>query len=213
MKAPNTPWLLLILLSTASLVVKTEASILIDATASTTLGNASFYYSPLYLTDHSGLSTPVSLASTHGNNYAYTMWASGGVQRTGSVLFDFGQVYTLDAMSIWNYNWSAQLDRGVRHFSLDSSVNGVDYGPLLGSTEMTQGTGDASLSPSASLTFSGDLARYVRVNIIDNWGNPDYSGLSEVLFSGTATVPEPRQWIMMSIPFLYVAVRLYRRRY
>jgi hypothetical protein len=212
MQALSTRPFILILLGAASLILRTEAAVLIGATASTTMGNASVFYSPTYLTDRSGLSTPISLTSTHGNSYQYTMWCSGGSQKTGSVLFDFGQVYALDAMSIWNYNWSVLLGRGVRHFSLESSLNGVDYSVLLGSTEMTEGTGSSALSPSAGLTFSGDPARYVRLNIIDNWGDPDYCGLSEVLFSGTTSVPEPRQWIVMSVPLLYAAARLYRRR-
>ncbi|MEM1099443.1 MAG: hypothetical protein AAGH92_11730, partial [Planctomycetota bacterium] len=56
-----------------------------------------------HLIDNSGLSTPVSAASTHGGqaDYYATTWVNNDT--TAQLRFDLGATQTIDGMTLWNF--------------------------------------------------------------------------------------------------------------
>ena len=123
--------------------------------------------------------------------------------------FDLGQVYTLSKMKIWNYNewiadpWQDWTTRGVKSAAIQKSdsLDGT-YTTISG---ITGWDGNGNLARSAYqdpyvdanvLVFpDGTQARYLRIFINSNWGDPEVQspsdkavGLVEVEFW---QVPEP----------------------
>jgi hypothetical protein len=120
--------------------------------------------------------------------------------------FDFGRVYSLDEMWIWNYNcpddyrvlgWSGGTASGMRDVAIEYSVDGVQWKSLKADGypfRLARASGkqwmpatnldDGENSPIA---FEGVRARYVRLSAdptvgVGNWGGPKF-GLSEVRFT------------------------------
>ena len=62
----------------------------------------------------------------------------------------------------------------------------------------------------ATLVALDGAARYVRIDTLTNWGNPSWTGLAEVRFTGA--VPEASTWAMLIAGFGLVGVSMRRRR-
>ena len=162
-----------------------NAALINGVTMTTPMGTFGTYCLPC-LTNGAGLSS-LSLAATHDANYP-NMWLSGGGGPvTGTLTFDLGAVYMLTAIGIWNYNYGAVLGRGVKTMSVDISIDNVLYTTLLGPTVIPLGTG--APIPGHVINLSAVNARYIRFSIIDNYGDLQYTGLSEVQFNTDGLVP------------------------
>ena len=164
-----------------------KATLINGVTTTTGMGTFGSAYCLPCLTNGVGLSS-LSLGATH--SAAFTdMWMSNG-STTGTLIFDLGAVHRLTTVGIWNYNYpgaGSTLNRGVKTMSVDVSVDNVLYTPLLGPTVIPQGT--AAPLPAHIINPLLVNARYVRFNIIDNYGSPNYTGLSEVQFDSEKIVP------------------------
>lgn len=158
------------------------ATLVDGVTASTSMGTFSTYCLPC-LTNGVGLSS-LSLAATHDASYP-NMWMSNA-QVAGTLTFDLGAVNILADIGIWNYNYGGLSSRGVRTMSIDVSFDDVVYTPVLGPTVIPQSAGGPVSCHVINL--SSVNARYVRFNIIDNYGD-SYTGLSEVQFNTAGLVP------------------------
>jgi hypothetical protein len=121
------------------------------------------------------------------------MWLSD-TQPPGELVFDLGGIYKLNAVGLWNYNYSPRLDRGVQQFSIDYSLDSLTYSNVVASSVLTQGTG----SPLTADIFNlgGIEAGFIRLNITSNYGSALYVGLSEVLFD-SQSVPEPTTLLLL----------------
>lgn len=125
--------------------------------------------------------------------------------------FDLGAEYKLDAARIWQYNvdfgMGYSLVRGAKDISLSISRDGVNF------TTITSGVLDKGTGlPLAGQDF--DLlgnARYVRLDLLNNYGDQySWTGLSEVRFISSA-VPEPEAWLMMIAGFGATGIAMRRR--
>jgi hypothetical protein len=166
------------------------AALITGVTATTDMGTFNNgLYSLENLTNGSGLSS-LSETATHNDDFS-NMWISNTDTTTGTVTFNLGNLYSVNSAFVWNYNADCcGLDRGVREMTIETSENGITFNSLLGSVILSQGTGE----PISSDVFNlgNVITRYVRFNILSNYGAPDYTGLSEVQFEGElASIPTP----------------------
>ena len=140
-----------------------------------------------------------------GGNHS-TVWDDGWLAYQGAtnpnparssydywIKYDFGELYNLADMWVWNSNEAGYTDRGLNHVYIDYSTDGSSWSQLGGSQfQFPQASGSSSYAGFAGPDFAGAAARYVLISAVDNWGAGDgYYGLAEVKFniaSGGGTV-------------------------
>jgi hypothetical protein len=167
-----------------------DAALISGVTATTDMGTFNNgLYSLENLTNGSGLSF-LSETATHNDDFS-NMWISNTDTTTGTLTFNLGNLYSVNSAFVWNYNADCcGLDRGVREMSVETSEDGITFNTLLGSVILSQGTGEPISSDA--LNLADVSTRYIRFNILSNYGAPDYTGLSEVQFEGElASAPTP----------------------
>lgn len=178
-------------------------------------------YQPQSLIDGSGLS-----GGLHDANFQ-NMWLSDnaflGVDPYFGVLtFDFGNTITLTSLRLWNYNYPGDsgdaIQRGVQTFEV-LYLSGTDY-LSLGSFNLAEGTGNPLPAQDFNLTAPVNTSS-LRLNLLTNYGDRDYIGLSEVQFFSNPTstnapptspgpaVPEPSH--ALSLAAALALGCLYRR--
>ena len=168
-----------------------------------------------HVVDGSGLT---GLAHDNGGGNG-TMWlTSGGTQAYGPkdadpwIEFDLGAVYTIDSIRVWNMNHSANTDRGVKDLAIEYGNTAALGSTLAGVTQFAQASGLSTYE--GEIFDSGDFtsfqARFIRFEIVNdanrNWGDDDFTGLSEVQFSGVA-VPEPTTTALLGLGGLALILR------
>jgi hypothetical protein len=126
----------------------------------------------------------------HGTSPAAAMWLTDGVDTAPEFNIDLGAVHTVDQLRVWNYNENANptccLDRGVK--TADIYVAGADG--VFGATPVISGQAFAR-APGATEDFSevislgGVQARYIKIDITENHGDPTFTGLSELKVTGS----------------------------
>lgn len=193
-------WACLALVALTASGTPARADFIFGVTATTNLGTGPGHSLP-NLTNGQGLSA-LSLTATH-NAESADMWMSDGASQTGWLVFDLQAVYLLDEIVIWNYNSEPNLNRGVKDFNLEASLDGSTYTDVLGSSTLSMGTGSNAL-PGESFALSGTTARYVRLNIESHYGTGEvpFVGLSEVQFGGELgpqAVPVPPSALLMGL--------------
>ncbi len=150
---------------------------------------------PRYAVDGSGV-----LNDLHENYPPFTMWAAQSGQPVSEAWFecDLGQICVLSLMRLYNYNdkWSQldYTDHGVQHFTILLSNDGVNYTPFGGTQWAMKAPGipDDPGQPRDNRCMSvfdltGAVARYVKLDIIDNYGASEAVGLAELVFEGVTT--------------------------
>ena len=116
------------------------------------------------------------------------------------IQYEFGRVYKLHQMSVWNQNtWSESIiGYGIKEATVEVSTDGFDWIPLastlddpnLGTHEFAQAPGADGYAANTIVDL-GVPAQYVRITANSNWGAdflPQY-GLSEVRFTYTPVLP------------------------
>ena len=118
------------------------------------------------------------------------MWLSAAGDTTPTITFDLGGVHALDAAVVFNYNEGGGLTRrGVQQANLSISTDNVTYTPV-GAGVLAEATGNAQ-NPGQAVALGGIEARYLRVDVVSNYGDGSYTGLNEVEFIGTPLEPMP----------------------
>lgn len=166
------------------------AALITGVTATTDMGTfPNGLYSLENLTNGSGLSS-FSETATHDDQFP-NMWISNTDITTGTLTFNLGDLYSVNSAFVWNYNDECcGLDRGVREMTVETSEDGINFNNLLGSVILSQGTGELIFADA--LNLADVTTKYIRFNILSNYGASDYTGLSEVQFEGElAPVPTP----------------------
>lgn len=100
------------------------------------------------------------------------------------IMYDFGDQYALHASTIWNFNVPDTTGRGMRDIVVDYSNDGLTW------TEVTEFTvpeapGSAFYQGAAGPDFEGVVARYVLVSVLNNHGDPNCVGMSELRINAT----------------------------
>lgn len=144
------------------------------------------------LIDGSGLS-----GGLHDGTYT-NMWMTDQAVQSATLLFDLGAGVELTGINIWNYNadfgQGYSLARSAKDFTVELSLDGVSFVEVLADT-LDKGTGLAL--PAESFALAGE-ARYVRLNLLNNYGDQWTAvGLSEVNFTA-ADVPEPASLALLA---------------
>jgi hypothetical protein len=136
---------------------------------------------------------------THGTSPASAMWLTDGVDTAPEFNIDLGAVHTVDQLRVWNYNENANatccLDRGVQ--TADIYVAGADgvFGatPIISGQSFTRAPGVVE-DFSQVISLGGVQARYIKIDITANHGDPSFTGLSELKVTGSvvaAVAPIP----------------------
>ena len=131
------------------------------------------------------------VAATTGNSWQ-TITSSG----TGTIVFDLGAVRTLGVVHVWNLNfYSPYNGRGASSVLISTSADLAAWVEK-GTHQFTMATGLAN-DPGFDIDASGwGQARYVRFDILNNFGGDDnagHVGLSEVRFFTAAPPPPTHQ--------------------
>ena len=113
------------------------------------------------------------------------MWLSSdaGPQPTW-IEYEFGQVYKLDEMWVWNYNvgFESVLGFGFREVTIEYSTDGTEWAVLDGVGQFAQGISEDGYAHNTVVDFDGVIARYVRLTANSNFKGLGQYGLSEVRF-------------------------------
>ncbi len=168
----------------------------VDAIASSTFGT----YDVEDLVNNSGLS-----GGLHDTNYT-NMWMNNAEGTGGQLTFNLGGTYAVTSSDIWQYNATCcGLNRGVKDFDILASTNGIDF-TLITSSTLTQSSG--GLIAAQNIVFNA-VASYIRFDILSNYGDTTYTGLSEVKFNADP-IPEPVSIAL--IVFGLLGFGFYRKR-
>ena len=125
------------------------------------------------------------------------MWFSAAVDLEPWIQFEFEDTYKMDVMKVWNANSAAESAIGwsVKDVEIRTSVDGENWDVLPGPHQLSRGPGLPVYDQYDTVPLDGVAAKYVRLNIVSNWGGLVMSyGLSEVQFNripAQARTPEP----------------------
>ena len=118
---------------------------------------------------------------------------------TGTLVFDFGSVFSIENTQIWNYGpGCCGNERSTKDMVIESSVDGINY-DIIGSYVLSQPITDPFGSDTVGL--GGLNARFIKFDLNSTYGPSQYIGLSEVQFFGSEPngAPEPATLALMGL--------------
>lgn len=101
-------------------------------------------------------------------------------------MYDFGEVFKLGEMTVWNTNDPAHLNWGMRDVNIEASVDGVTWASV-GTYTFAQASGLSTYEGFAGPDLGDIEARYLLIVAENNWGGECY-GLSEIRIAAEETV-------------------------
>ena len=144
--------------------------------------------------------------AAHGTTWNTEMWlsqAAGANPHPGTepgwtwIKYDFGRIYALGSLWIWNYNSPPSSHfRGLRNVTIEYSTTGGSNRwewTRLGDFVFNIATGQPGYTGSEGADFAGAAARYVVITAHaagGSWGDPTFHGLSEVRFDVTPVIDD-----------------------
>lgn len=147
------------------------------------------------------------VSSTTANYYngTYNDLGSNSAQ-LDNFYFDLGDIFTIDALAIWNQTGSASLKTFDIYSSTDSAFTDTT---LLGSYSIADGQYGAAMGNI--LSFEEATAQYFMIDVTANYGYSYMTKINEVAFSSIETepVPEPSMILLLilSLTGLVVAIK------
>ena len=102
------------------------------------------------------------------------------------IMYDFGKVFSLGAMQIWNTNDPAHLDWGMKDVAIDYSIDSITWHHA-GDFTFAQGSGLSIYEGEQGPDLEGIEARYLIITGLSNYGGSCY-GLSEIKIEGTEVI-------------------------
>jgi len=147
---------------------------------------SSFYdskYAPQWLINGSGL-TGIGRDATHTNANSQNLFWHSALPIVVSdqwVEFDLGATYNVTNALVWQLSQTNFTTRGVKVFAI--KVAGADHAFSTYSTsnQLNQATADPNTPVQVVPLVAGNV-RFVRFEILSNWGAANIVGLSEVRF-------------------------------
>lgn len=146
--------------------------------------------------DSSSMTPPVATSSSHSTVNEFGMWLSSGTKETW-IAFDLGCEMTISGMHVWNYNEARvgnndYFKRGVKTCVVRTGTTMPEDGMSYSDAGSWGAVAEAITlqCASGSETYTGEdvmfttpvTTRYVMLYVTDNYGNGNYTGLSEVRF-------------------------------
>src|SRR5262249_18336457 len=101
-------------------------------------------------------------------------------------------------------------ERSARDLTVEFSIDGVNFTPV-GDFTLLRPADDVDPFPGQNIQLSGD-ARWVKLDLHNNYGDISFVGLSEVKFFGSSGVPEPASWALLVFGLAGIGAVLRRRR-
>ena len=130
----------------------------------------------------------------------YISWMSTGTDKAGWFVVDLGAEYPLERIKFWNFNSAQEKDRGVKfgdwYISTAANpagrdfANDADWTLMVDDFAFTMASGTSSYNTPDLINFGGASARWVALDITENWGDGSFVGISEMQFF-QSEVPEP----------------------
>ena len=134
--------------------------------------------------------------TTHSTD-GETMWVSSSPDPAPWLMFEFDNIQKLHRVQIWNANTTSELavGWGIKDVNIVYSTDGENWTALGEPTQISQATGLATYSDPHVVDLGLALAKYVKIDILNNWGGllSQYS-VAEVQFYGLpvyARTPAP----------------------
>jgi len=153
----------------------------------------------------SDLAVYLGAGPTHVANVFGTLWTSNS--RSGLVDFDLGSVYSVADFVLWNDANQGGASSGIRNFRLHASlVADFSVSTLLGAFVGELGPPfPGPPIPAELFSFAAADARYIRLEIIDQWGDPNVN-VGEVAFGvGNAVIPIPEPAVLALVGIGFAA--------
>ncbi|MBK7094690.1 MAG: T9SS type A sorting domain-containing protein [Saprospiraceae bacterium] len=94
------------------------------------------------------------------------------------ILYDFGHIYKLENLHVWNINDPDKLDDGLKNVVIDYSPDGNTWVES-GNAVFPKANGSSTYQGSDILDFNGIKARYMLITAKDNYGGNCF-GFSEL---------------------------------
>jgi hypothetical protein len=182
---------LMLTLLTSSLLSMTAKADIVSPTAVEASSTFSTY-NVINLINESGLSSPVGLTSTHSTSFSQQWMANSG-DTTPTLTFDLGTQKSVSSAYIWNYCYSST--RGTKTFDLSYSTDGNSWVNLVNGGSLSMYSSDSSCE---TFNFSTVTARYMKMDITENYGYSYSTGLAEVKFEAAA-IPEPATFGLLGL--------------
>lgn len=179
----------------------------VSATATTTWAATQ---TPTNLVNNSGLVGSGFTALHTPDGSALNQWHStGGIVNNEAITLNLGGSYNLTSIYIWQANQTNLFGRGVNQFDLMYSTDGGNNWLTAASDlHLTISTGGNIAAQQFSLTQTGVTHVKIEIDSAHSGNANEYVGLSEVMFDGVASVPEPSVALLGGIGLL----SLLRRR-
>ena len=102
------------------------------------------------------------------------------------IMYDFGKIFSLGQMHLWNSNDPAHLDWGMKDVAIDYSVDGNTW-QSAGEFTIPQASGLSTYEGEAGPDLQSIEARYLLITAINNYGGPCF-GLSEMHVEGEEVI-------------------------
>ncbi|MCF7976390.1 MAG: discoidin domain-containing protein [Phycisphaerae bacterium] len=134
------------------------------------------------------------------------MWLSAPMDMSPWLMVEFDSPQKLDRLLIWNSNSVSEgfIGWGIKDVQIEYSVDGVDWTGLAESNQISRAPGLTTYDQPQAIDLGLALAKYVRINILNNWGGilKQY-GVSEIQFYGLpvyARTPSPADQAVDVVP-------------
>jgi len=117
------------------------------------------------------------------------------------IMYDMGDVFSLQNSQIWNFNVNNQTGLGVRNVFFDYSLNGSDW-EFWGSMEIQEAPGTDDYVGIPGPDFAGIAARFLLLTVETNWGGDGCSGFAEIRVNREylgVSIDELEEGIVMSV--------------
>jgi len=114
-----------------------------------------------------------------------TMWlSSADGPQPAWIQYEFDRVYKLHQMWVWNCNveFGDILGFGVKEATVEYSVDGINWDALDATDEFSRAPAAPGYAHNTTIDLRGEVAKYVRITAVSNWGGTSQYGLSEVRF-------------------------------
>ena len=96
------------------------------------------------------------------------------------IMYDFGEVYELNASTFWNCNSYGNTEAGIQNYVVDFSNDGLNWIEF-GEYNLTQASASSFYEGEAGPDFDGLGARYILITSLNSFGS-NCACLSEVRF-------------------------------
>ena len=158
------------------------------------------HYTPQWLIDGAGLTGSGREATHLGANNWNLFWHTRIGAISGEwVEFDLGTTCDVTNALIWQLDQAGGTARGVKDFTIDVAGSDHVFTPYpAGMQTLAQATG-VSETPVQVVPLVASNIRYVRFNILSNWGDGIVVGLAEVRFEGAPTEPHSTDLILAPV--------------